>query len=381
MILESWKKQIRSLNKALEHYNLARSALYLVESWPLTLLNRAFTGKWGEDFLPPKDFQEAAMKAGQELLIEDAKRASEGLFPLSLLAPQSPLRHAKSLIDVWADGVRVAWRMKQRSHTEFSEKAREELSHAPSYYQRNFHFQTDGYLSEESAKRYDHQVEILFKGAASAMRRLALIPLSELKNKPSQILELGSGTGSATRQVTMTLPQAQITSLDLSGPYLSFARRDPLLGSAVSFVKADAAETPFKDESFDAIFSVFLFHELPMDQRIRVLHEAYRVLKPGGRLVIVDSIQRDDLPQLNWGIERFPKDFHEPFYTDYTKNPLEDLIRDAGFKLDHKECKLFAKCLGAQKPLKANPARGSKSRSARTSVRGPRPGAKKPRSH
>ena len=41
----------------------------------------------------------------------------------------------------------------------------------PDYYLRNFHYQTDGYLSERSAALYDFQVEVLFNGGADVMRR------------------------------------------------------------------------------------------------------------------------------------------------------------------------------------------------------------------
>ena len=49
----------------------------------------------------------------------------------------------------------------------------------PDYYRQNFHFQSDGWLSEHSAAIYDTQVEVLFTGAADVMRRRALKPIAE----------------------------------------------------------------------------------------------------------------------------------------------------------------------------------------------------------
>src|SRR6516165_10061986 len=50
----------------------------------------------------------------------------------------------------------------------------------PRYYLQNFHFQSGGWMTRESARRYDTQVEVLFHGTANATRRQALVPLQEV---------------------------------------------------------------------------------------------------------------------------------------------------------------------------------------------------------
>ena len=50
----------------------------------------------------------------------------------------------------------------------------------PGYYLQNFHFQSGGWMTEDSARRYDTQVEVLFNGTANATRRQALVPLHEI---------------------------------------------------------------------------------------------------------------------------------------------------------------------------------------------------------
>jgi hypothetical protein len=50
----------------------------------------------------------------------------------------------------------------------------------PRYYLQNFHFQSGGWMTDESPQRYDTQVEVLFNGAANATRRQALPPLCEV---------------------------------------------------------------------------------------------------------------------------------------------------------------------------------------------------------
>jgi ubiquinone/menaquinone biosynthesis C-methylase UbiE len=204
----------------------------------------------------------------------------------------------------------------------------------PDYYRRNFHHQTDGYLSERSADLYDHQVELLFRGGADAMRRLILPPLkSRLGSEDGQglhLLELGAGCGTATRSVAKAFPAAKITCVDFSYPYIKRARRELADHHRVDFVQGDAAALDFREDRFDAVYSVFLFHELPPDVRVRVLQESLRVVKPQGFLGLVDSIQKGDDEDLDWALDFFPRQFHEPYYASYTAHPMETLMKEAG---------------------------------------------------
>ena len=102
----------------------------------------------------------------------------------------------------------------------------------------------------------------------------------------------------------------------------SFARHD--------FVEANASDLPFKDESFDAVFSIFLFHELPLAERKAVIRESLRVLKTGGFHGALDSLQLGDEPDFDPALELFPKEFHEPFYKNYVQTALEDVLTDQG---------------------------------------------------
>ena len=87
------------------------------------------------------------------------------------------------------------------------------------------------------------------------------------------------------------------------------------------------------DESQDALTSIFLFHQLPPKVRSIVFSECARVLKPGGRLVLVDSLQRGDQPDYDGLLELFPQNYHEPYYKSYTnenfRRPCHKLRFDA----------------------------------------------------
>ncbi len=73
-----------------------------------------------------------------------------------------------------------------------------------------------------------------------------------------------------------------------------------------------------------------MFHELPPKVRRAALREFARVLKRGGRLVIVDSLQRGDQPDYDGMLELFPQSYHEPYYAGYLTEDLGAIARTCG---------------------------------------------------
>ncbi len=209
----------------------------------------------------------------------------------------------------------------------------------PEYYLQNFHYQTDGYLSDLSANLYDLQVEILFNGAADAMRRRILAPLKQgLSNftvPPSQlkILDVACGTGRTLRMIRGALPKVSLFGTDLSPAYLRKANQllSEIPGELPQLLQANAENLPYLDNYFHGISSVFLFHELPAAARQRVIEEVFRLLQPGGTFVICDSIQAIDSPDFQLMMNNFPAIFHEPYYRHYTTDNLQERLEKAGF--------------------------------------------------
>ena len=100
----------------------------------------------------------------------------------------------------------------------------------PEYYMNTWHYQTDGWLSSESAKVYETSTETLFLGQQDAMQRTTLVPLAkhfegaDLKGK--RVLELACGTGRFATYLKDNFREAQVTCLDLSPYYLQEAREN-----------------------------------------------------------------------------------------------------------------------------------------------------------
>ncbi len=204
----------------------------------------------------------------------------------------------------------------------------------PRYFLQNFHYQTDGWLSAESAERYETQVETLFTGAAGAMRRTALPFIHHALNGSAggdtQLVDLGCGTGTFLREVINNWPHLNITGLDLSPAYLAKARNNLGGHGTVNLVEANAEATGLPSQSADIVSAIYLFHELPPKVRAHVMEEAARLLKPGGIFILTDTIQYGDEPGLDILLENFPRGFHEPYYDSFCKLDIATLAGEYG---------------------------------------------------
>jgi ubiquinone/menaquinone biosynthesis C-methylase UbiE len=227
----------------------------------------------------------------------------------------------------------------------------------PGYYLQKFHFQSGGYLTDASAERYDHQVEVLFGGGAAAMRRQALVPLRAALaadratgRTTARLLDIACGTGQFLREVKANYPRLHVTGLDLSPHYLTVARRELAPWSRVRLVEGAAEAMPFAESEFDVVTCVYLFHELPPRIRREVTAEVRRVLKPGGTLIFVDSLQTGDEPDYDALLDVFPLAFHEPYYASYLEEDLNQLW-SPGFTPVERVSAYFSKVLSYRRDL------------------------------
>lgn len=295
---------------------------------------------------PPPD-QVLLRRRWSEAFEKDRADVAAGLYPLSEPIEADPARLFRRSLDLFTDAREVEARRQRHGGTEAREEANSPAY--PNYYRQNFHHQSGGWFTPESAARYETQVETLFAGAAGPMRRRALSLLMKhwrgRDQRGLRLVDLACGSGSFLRDLTTALPRANVAGLDFSAPYLAEARRK----SGAATVQANVERLPFADASLDGLTCVFLFHELPPRVRPIVAAEMARVLKPGGVLAFADSVQADDAPELARLLQSFPVFFHEPYYASYQETDLPALFAAAGLRLLEQDSAFLTKALLLQK--------------------------------
>jgi ubiquinone/menaquinone biosynthesis C-methylase UbiE len=289
----------------------------------------------------PPDLK-ARLPSGRDLmadlrafLAEDLAHIDAGDYAAPEGLPANPVSAFRRARAFFRDLGRVDERRHAERHQEVAETRPAEGF--PRYYLQNFHYQTDGWLSRQSAEIYDHQVEVLFMGSADAMRRQALPPIAEalapIGQRRARLIDIACGTGRFLREVKNNWPLLAVTALDLSPFYLDEARTLLAGRSGTKFVAAPAEAVPEPDGSYDIATAIFLFHELPPVARHRVAAELARLVRPGGTCILVDSLQTGDRPDYDGLLDLFPVKFHEPYYAGYLREDLPALFGAAGF--DH----------------------------------------------
>jgi len=266
------------------------------------------------------------------LFRQDLANVEAGIYPL-------PADHDGSLAMLlnrsrlfFADLPEIHRRRESGEHRQvLSEETR---GKRPSYYLQNFHFQSGGWMTRDSAQRYDTQVEVLLHGTANATRRQVLPPLHEVfagrDQRRLRLLDVGCGTGRALDFFKQAWPRLPSLGVDLSEAYIAEAKRHLRRWCWINLVVANAEAVPLADESQDAATASFVLHELPPKVRRLVFRELARVLKGGGRLVVLDSLQLGDEPDYDGMLDLFPQNYHEPYYASYIGEDFGAMAKACG---------------------------------------------------
>jgi len=170
---------------------------------------------------------------------------------------------------------------------------------------------------------YDPIVSLM--GFDSARREL----ISRADIEPGlHVLDIGCGTGTLLVKLKRQYGAAQVVGLDPDPKALRRAHiKAARAAVSVQFDQGFANELPYKRESFDRVFSSFMFHHLDKPEREKMLKEVLRVLKPGGSFHFVDFIVDDASHRF---VDRLFRSHAQ--MKDNSDERIRDLLGHTGFK-------------------------------------------------
>lgn len=172
------------------------------------------------------------------------------------------------------------------------------------------------FQSKEETKAFYNKIakvyDLLAEHSEQPMREKGL---AKLAARPEErVLEIGFGTGHCLVSLAKAVgPDGKVFGIDLSEEMLKRSRQlleQEGLADRVELTCGDAAKLPYDDDSLDAIFSSFTLELFDTPELPKVLAEWKRVLKPGGRLVVV-SLSKEGkqgvvMKAYEWTHKHFP---------------------------------------------------------------------------
>jgi ubiquinone/menaquinone biosynthesis C-methylase UbiE len=149
--------------------------------------------------------------------------------------------------------------------------------------------QTEGTLIRW-APYYDFTVNLVTLGKARALRKMTV---AQALIKPGDsVLDVGCGTGEVTLLAKTRAKEGKVYGIDPAPEMIAVARSKAVRKKLdVDFRLGVIEALPFPDASLDVVTSSLMMHHLPEELKVRGLAEIYRVLKPGGRLLIADFMR------------------------------------------------------------------------------------------
>ena len=180
-------------------------------------------------------------------------------------------------------------------------------------------------LQDKQAPRYDRQISCCERVLFGDGRQWAT---SRVRG---EVLEIAAGTG---RNFEFYAPSTKLTAIELSREMLALAReRGEAAPIEIDLREGDAQALEFTDESFDNVVITLALCTIPNDRR--AAEEAYRVLRPGGRLILLEHV-RSPIAPVRF-VERILQPLALRFEGDnLVREPL-DYLPDVGFEIESVE--------------------------------------------
>ena len=193
----------------------------------------------------------------------------------------------------------------------------------PQYYLQPFHSVLGGWLSETSAVGNRVAMEALLENSHPQKSLGVRDEIAQLFPEAArQILDLGAGIGDDAAAIARRLPNATITAWEASPFMIVVGRLYHKELPNLLWQHGLAEKTELPDNSVDAINMSYLLHECPDEIKKEILAECWRILSPGGLLVITDA--------LPGGLHSY-RGFFEPYKEQWLKIDPDKLLREAGF--------------------------------------------------
>jgi ubiquinone/menaquinone biosynthesis C-methylase UbiE len=220
----------------------------------------------------------------------------------------------------------------------------------PNFVYPDYYWKVDFHLQPGGMARSPLAGYINYIGVEANQKGITGLPAEENKRKfvlaaPAppdgvvrRVLDVGCAIGWTTWPLKERFPHAEVWGIDMSAPLLRFAHYLAVeRGIDVKYAQMAAEAMTFPDNSFDMIHAHILYHEIPAAVGEKIMHEAFRVLRPGGVYAISDfKTGTRRTPFEEYRSEWSYRDNPEPYAAEFVAFDLLGAFRRAGF-VDVKE--------------------------------------------
>lgn len=210
---------------------------------------------------------------------------------------------------------------------------------APDYWSKIWFHRTRGGWDASDYNGFVHgeivhkkYVSKIFPGDIYANRREVLRSLP--RNDYQRILDIGTSSGHHAVAVSEVFPDAHLTGLEPSLRMLEQAQRVGNEKGLSWDLHTGIGENMdmFADGSFDLVTAYAIHHEMPVKSMDAIFAEAFRVLEPGGEMIMADVARSYSMDRMAaWRFDWLARWGGEPFWRSTTRLDMEPMARAAGF--------------------------------------------------